>query len=193
VTICAGFIAFAVTPHSMVAAGATSCESVSSLVLHARAENAYGGLINERPEPQGVCVARQYDERVLDTMGCVVKTQDWYRLFMVPGKGHCGGGEGPNSVDMLSALEQWVEKGQAPGQIVASHGTAGKVDRTRPLCPYPQMARYTGTGSIDDAANFVCRMPWANSTQQASRDALKSRQRVRVLGTVEATNGNGFR
>jgi hypothetical protein len=65
----------------------------------------------------------------------------------------------PNSFDMLTALEQWVEKGQAPGQIVASHSTAGSVDRTRPLCPYPQVASYTGTGSIDDAASFVCRMP----------------------------------
>jgi tannase/feruloyl esterase len=146
----------------------------------ARAENAYGGLINANDPnlkpfafhggklityhgwadttiPSHASIA--YYERVLETMGGVSKTQDWYRLFMVPGMGHCGGGEGPNSFDMLTALEQWVEKGQAPGQIVASHSTAGNVDRTRPLCPYPQVARYTGTGSIDDAANFVCRMP----------------------------------
>jgi feruloyl esterase len=81
------------------------------------------------------------------------------RLFMVPGMGHCGGGEGPNTFDMVPALEQWVEKGQPPLQVVASHSTNGQVDRTRPLCAYPQVARYRGTGSIDDAANFTCRAP----------------------------------
>jgi feruloyl esterase len=59
----------------------------------------------------------------------------------------------------VAALEQWVEKGIAPAQIIASHSTNGKVDRTRPLCPYPQVAKYKGSGSVDDAANFVCRMP----------------------------------
>ena len=81
----------------------------------------------------------------------------WIRLFMVPGMGHCSGGEGPDTFDKLSALEQWVEHGKAPDSLIASHLTAGKVDRTRPLCPYPQMARYKGAGSIDDAANFSCR------------------------------------
>ena len=82
--------------------------------------------------------------------------RDSYRLFMAPGMNHCGGGEGPNSFDMIGALEQWVENGKAPDQIIASHATNGKVDRTRPLCPYPQTARYTGSGSADEAANFVC-------------------------------------
>ena len=61
--------------------------------------------------------------------------------------------------DKVAALEQWVEKGKAPELIIASHSTEGKVDRTRPLCPYPQVARYTGTGSSDDASNFVCKAP----------------------------------
>jgi feruloyl esterase len=81
------------------------------------------------------------------------------RLFMVPGMGHCGGGEGPNTFDMMVPLEQWVEKGQAPTRVDASHSTNGKIDRTRPLCPYPQVAQYAGTGSIDAADNFVCRQP----------------------------------
>jgi feruloyl esterase len=81
------------------------------------------------------------------------------RLFMVPGMGHCGGGEGPNTFDMMVPLEQWVEKGQAPARITASHSTNGTIDRTRPLCAYPQVARYTGTGSIDEAANFTCQLP----------------------------------
>jgi feruloyl esterase len=85
------------------------------------------------------------------------KTHASVRLFMVPGMGHCGGGEGPNTFDMLAALEQWVEGDKAPDQILASHFTNGVVDRTRPLCPYPQVAAYKGSGSIDDARNFVCR------------------------------------
>jgi feruloyl esterase len=78
---------------------------------------------------------------------------------MVPGMQHCGGGEGPNTFDMVSALEQWVEQGKPPAQVMASHSTAGKVDRTRPLCPYPQVAHYKGNGSLDDAANFSCKAP----------------------------------
>jgi feruloyl esterase len=81
------------------------------------------------------------------------------RLFMMPGTTHCAGGEGPNTFDRMRAIEQWVEQGQAPSRIVASHATGGVVDRTRPLCVYPEVARYVGTGSIDDAANFVCRQP----------------------------------
>jgi feruloyl esterase len=57
---------------------------------------------------------------------------------------------------MTSALEQWVEEGKAPDQVLASHLTSGKIDRTRPLCPYPKMAHYKGTGDPNDAANFVC-------------------------------------
>lgn len=79
------------------------------------------------------------------------------RLFVAPGMAHCGGGEGPNDFDKIGTLEQWVEKGRAPDMIVASHSKSGAVDRTRPLCPYPQIATYKGTGSIDEAANFVCR------------------------------------
>jgi len=81
---------------------------------------------------------------------------DWARLFMVPGMGHCSGGEGPDRFDKIAALEQWVEQGKTPTRIVAAHRTDGKVDRTRPLCPYPQIARYKGTGSIDDEASFSC-------------------------------------
>ena len=92
-------------------------------------------------------------------MGGAAKASDSVRLFLAPGMGHCGGGEGPNVFDKVGALEQWVEQGKAPERLNASHSTDGKVDRTRPLCPYPQVARYKGTGSIDDAANFVCKAP----------------------------------
>ena len=97
-----------------------------------------------------------YYTSVLDKMGGAAKTSDSMRLFMVPGMDHCGGGEGPNTFDSVSALEQWVENGKAPTEMIASHGMPGKADRTRPLCPYPQVARYRGSGSIDDAANFTC-------------------------------------
>jgi feruloyl esterase len=99
----------------------------------------------------------QYYKRVADANGGVARVQASHRLFMAPGMAHCGGGEGPNTFDMVAALEQWVEKKQAPNQIIASRTRDGKVDRTRPLCPYPQVAAYKGTGSTDEAANFVCR------------------------------------
>ena len=101
----------------------------------------------------------QYYSRVVETLGGASKVDGSYRLFMAPGMAHCGGGEGPNTFDMVSALEQWVEHGRAPDQIVASHSTKGAVDRTRPLCPYPQVAVYKGTGSTDEAANFTCKAP----------------------------------
>jgi len=98
-------------------------------------------------------------KRALSATKPPAQSSDWLRLFMVPGMGHCRGGEGPDTFDMVAALESWVEQGQAPTRVLASHSTAGKVDRTRPLCPYPQVARYSGTGSIDDAANFTCQAP----------------------------------
>jgi feruloyl esterase len=84
---------------------------------------------------------------------------DWVRLFMVPGMQHCSGGEGPDTFDTVTALESWIEQGHPPASMVASHSTGGKIDRTRPLCPYPQVAKYKGTGSMDEAANFACVAP----------------------------------
>ena len=102
----------------------------------------------------------KYYKSVVDTMGGAAKASNNIRLFMEPGMGHCGGGEGPNVFDKVTPLVQWVEQKKAPESIVASHSTAGKVDRTRPLCPYPQVAKYKGSGSsIDDAANFSCTVP----------------------------------
>jgi feruloyl esterase len=98
----------------------------------------------------------QYYERVVAALGGVDNVHGSYRLFMAPGMGHCGGGEGPNTFDMVAAVEQWVEQGKAPDRIIASRSTQGVVDRTRPLCPYPQRAVYKGSGSTDDAANFEC-------------------------------------
>lgn len=94
-----------------------------------------------------------------DEATALAETQEFFRLFMVPGMGHCRGGPGPDRFDALTALEQWVEQEAAPERIVASKLEDGEVVRTRPLCPYPQVARWSGTGSTDDAANFACVMP----------------------------------
>ena len=81
-------------------------------------------------------------------------------MFMVPGMGHCRGGDGAtDTFDAVAALDAWVETGQAPAQILATSVTDGAVTRSRPLCPYPQVASYRGTGSTDEAANFVCTAP----------------------------------
>ncbi len=84
------------------------------------------------------------------------RTQEFLRLFMVPGMNHCAGGPGTDQFDMVTALEKWVEQGTAPDSILASHVANGAVTFTRPLCPYPQLASYTGSGNPNDAANFVC-------------------------------------
>jgi feruloyl esterase len=86
-------------------------------------------------------------------------TSDFFRLFMVPGMAHCGGGIGPDRHDPMTAMINWVEKDKAPASMVASRVVDNKVVRTRPLCAYPQVARYSGAGSIDEAANFRCVAP----------------------------------
>jgi feruloyl esterase len=96
-----------------------------------------------------------YYESVMGKMGGASKVQENYRLFMVPGMNHCQGGVGTDQFDMVTALENWVEKKQAPASIQASRNAAPP--RTRPLCPYPQVAVYNGSGSSDDAANFTCK------------------------------------
>jgi feruloyl esterase len=84
--------------------------------------------------------------------------RDFARLFMMPGVLHCAGGPGPDRVDWAAAIDEWVEKGQAPSRLIAAKASAeGAVSRSRPLCPYPQRAVYTGTGSLDDEKNFACK------------------------------------
>ena len=101
-----------------------------------------------------------YYESVRAKLGAA-RTDATVRLFMAPGMAHCSGGPGPNQADWLTALEQWVEKGIPPSRIVASRSANGVVERTRPLCAYPQEARYSGKGSTDEAANFSCVAPGA--------------------------------
>lgn len=99
----------------------------------------------------------EYYESAVQKMGS--GTRDFFRLFMMPGVFHCQGGVGCDSAPRLGALVDWVEQGRAPDRIVASRLASGKVVRSRPLCPYPEVAKYKGTGSSDEAVNFVCAAP----------------------------------
>ncbi len=118
----------------------------------------------------------QYYEQVAKANGGIEKTQDFYRLFMVPGMAHCSGGIGALSFggvgqqlppvrdtahDLVTALEQWVERGVPPAQFIGTkytdnEATTRTVQHTRPVCLYPSVARYKGTGDPNDAANFTC-------------------------------------
>lgn len=98
----------------------------------------------------------QYYESVTRSMGGLASTQDFFRLFMAPGMGHCRGGSGPSVFDPLDALDKWVTQGIAPQRLTAAHMSGEGTDRTRPLCPYPLVAKWDGSGSIDDEASFVC-------------------------------------
>lgn len=86
--------------------------------------------------------------------------RDYARLFMLPGVLHCGGGPGPDSVDWLTAIEDWVERATPPGRLLAAKlGETGAPVLTRPVCPYPEVAVYEGTGTTDDEASFRCATP----------------------------------
>jgi Tannase and feruloyl esterase len=102
-----------------------------------------------------------YFEGVCKFMGGREKTQDFFRLFLLPGVHHGGGGPGLTDFDSFSALEDWVEKGQAPDQLIAGRLKNGEVERTRPIFPYPVMARYSGTGNPMLAESFVPHDPTA--------------------------------
>ena len=117
---------------------------------------AYHGWSDNSIAPQA---SVNFYARALAATKAPAGGSSWLSLYMVPGMGHCSGGEGPDTFDMMRPLDSWVERGTLPEQIVASKITAGKVTRTRPLCPYPQVARYKGRGSIDEAANFACVAP----------------------------------
>jgi feruloyl esterase len=91
-----------------------------------------------------------------DFQGALQDMSQSVRLFMVPGMGHCSGGPGPDQFDALNPLVQWVEQGQVPTRIVASHVAAGTTTFTRPLCAYPQIAQYSGSGDRSAAETWSC-------------------------------------
>jgi len=116
----------------------------------------YHGWADQAIQPEN---SVNYYESVVGAMGGQQKTEEFMRLFMVPGMTHCQGGAGPNTFDALTSLEEWRENNVAPEKIVATHSTSGVIDNTRPLCPYPKAAIYQGRGNTTDAANFVCGNP----------------------------------
>jgi feruloyl esterase len=112
----------------------------------------YHGWADPGPAPENTI---NYVSAVANKLGG--KQDDWMRLFLMPGMGHCRGGIGPDQADFLGAIERWREAGEAPAQIVASRPAGNaRTPMTRPLCPYPQVAKYTGSGSTDDARSFRC-------------------------------------
>ena len=139
----------------------------SAAVLNTTSQNlkpffARGGKLlmyhgwNDQQVPASSSIG--YYRRVVDAVGRgAVGTS--IQLYMVPGMNHCQGGVGTDTFDKVAAIEEWMARGTAPAQIVASHATDGTVDRTRPLCPYPQVAVYKGAGSTDEASSFACRNP----------------------------------
>ncbi|MGH8446406.1 MAG: tannase/feruloyl esterase family alpha/beta hydrolase [Solimonas sp.] len=126
---------------------------------------SYHGWADAAIPPQSTI---EYYEAVKAKLGTET-TEGFMRLYMAPGMAHCLGGPGPSDFDALGALDEWVDQKKAPASLIAARyesdfaGLLGlpKGDplRTRPLCPYPQVARYKGTGSIDRAENFSCRLP----------------------------------
>jgi feruloyl esterase len=86
-------------------------------------------------------------------------TDEYLRLFMMPGMGHCRGGAGPDQADFMAAIAAWVEKDEAPERIVARKLQDGQVTMTRPVCPHPQTAGYRGRGDTNDERNFECAAP----------------------------------
>ncbi|WP_315874071.1 tannase/feruloyl esterase family alpha/beta hydrolase [Rhodococcus qingshengii] len=117
------------------------------------------------------------DHGDLDSRNALEEVQEHFRLFMIPGGGHVTGGVGPNSIDALATVREWVESGTAPDEIVATkhrdNNSDAAVEMTRPLCPYPQVVRYNGSGPSTDEGSFHCQDDWA----QFDADV----QRTRVL------------
>jgi feruloyl esterase len=151
-------------PQLVVANTSPMCDAIDPNLWPVKARGAKIIHYDGWPDPAtgAFMTEKNYDE-VLHRMGDA-HTKDFYKLYMVPGMGHCGGGTGCGTVDWQTYLENWVERGVEPEAVVGSRTARGNpadpnnymTARTRPLCPYPEVARYLGTGSIDDAANFTC-------------------------------------
>jgi feruloyl esterase len=115
----------------------------------------YHGWTDQQVTPQTSTI---YYDKVLKTVGKETAAKG-IALFMVPGMNHCQGGAGTDAFDKMAAIESWVATNKAPTSIIASHLTNGTIDKTRPLCPFPQVAKYKGAGDTNDAANFACANP----------------------------------
>jgi feruloyl esterase len=103
--------------------------------------------------PPGNTIA--FFDRVVETAGREVAGRS-VQLYMVPGMNHCAGGAGADVFDSMAAIEQWAATGVAPARIDASRSVNGAIERTHPICPYGQVARWDGVGSTNEAASFAC-------------------------------------
>ena len=123
----------------------------------------YHGWADSPVTPQ---LTVDFYEALAKKSGGIAATQEFARLFMVPGMDHCGAqtngpGIADTGIDPLTALEQWVEEGKAPSELIATK-TAPPANQTlwrRPVRAYPEIARYNGSGDPTDAANFTCAEP----------------------------------
>lgn len=98
-----------------------------------------------------------YREKAMGSLDAYLETAEYARLFMMPGMGHCRGGAGPDEVDFMSAIVDWVENDDAPEKLISSKTIEGKETMSRPICPVPEMAVYDGRGDTNKASNFDCR------------------------------------
>ena len=145
--------AFDLTANATARAGDATWTNLSTFSGHGGKLIFYHGMSDPWFSPLDTV---GYYENMSKENGGMAKVKDWSRLFLVPGMGHCSGGTMTvDSFDMLSAVVNWVENGQAPDSVAAKGRPAP--GRTRPLCAYPTYAQYTGQGDPQDAKNFVCR------------------------------------
>ena len=123
--------------------------------------NGMGGFVKQYQVLVDPAKLRKFDLTLHDIYEAVAKKNknagEFARLFMVPGMAHCSGGTGPDRHDAVTAVIDWVEKGQAPDKMIASKVTNNQTVRTRPLCPYPSVAFYKGRGDVEAASSFECR------------------------------------
>ena len=129
----------------------SAAEGETRIVLLPRLDGT--GRLFKRFVAAGHRVRRQCHQELGPT------TTGFYRMFMIPGMFHCGAGVGVNAFDVLTPLVQWVERGAAPQSILGSRVVDGTTAPTRPLCPYPELAKNKRTGGIDEAANVTCSKP----------------------------------
>jgi hypothetical protein len=142
---------------TQMAAGGTATDNPSLAPFrdHGSKIIMWHGFNDQLIMPEGTI---DYYDDVVNTLGGGYQhTQDFARLFMAPGVAHCGGGNGPQPQNLFDYVVNWVENGVAPETILATQTLSNGTTRTRPLCPYPDVAVWTGQGSSDDGANFVCK------------------------------------
>jgi feruloyl esterase len=108
----------------------------------------------------------RYYQQLAESNGGLTSTQQFARLFRIPGMNHCTGGPALDDFDDLTAIEDWVEKGVAPDQMIATGATFP--GRSRPLCPFPKISKYNGSGSTDDSANFACETLKTSGSEKAT-------------------------